>query len=224
MKKRIKIKLNKLYISQSVFIKHTTIINRRSMLFYIHYEIILINKHLDIKKARIISCYSVRFIRSSNGSLDYENKFSRVFHADSTIMTSHTYNKLTDWGREFLKNGGLFGVETTTGMQLLGMLNMGYLEDGETPEVRTVDANYKVIEKAGTLYWERSLLNSMVGTDMLRDEQNKTFYYGSEEFITKKLQEMEKTLKMDDSFNNGKTYMETMDDLFKDVEEYKPVK
>ena len=194
------------------------------MLFYIHYEIILINKHLDIKKARIISCYSVRFIRSSNGSLDYENKFSRVFHADSTIMTSHTYNKLTDWGREFLKNGGLFGVETTTGMQLLGMLNMGYLEDGETPEVRTVDANYKVIEKAGTLYWERSLLNSMVGTDMLRDEQNKTFYYGSEEFITKKLQEMEKTLKMDDSFNNGKTYMETMDDLFKDVEEYKPVK
>jgi hypothetical protein len=167
----------------------------------------------------------VRFIRSSNGSLDYENKFSRVFHADSTIITSHTYNKLTDWGREFLKSGGYYGAEYTTGMQLLGMLNMGYLEDGETPEVRTVDANYKVIEKDGTLYWERSALSSMLGNTMLTAEHEKTLYYGSDEYLQKIMQEVvNPNVKMDDSFNNGKTYMETMDDLFKGVEGYKPVK
>ncbi len=58
---------------------------------------------------------------------------------------------------------------------------------------------------------------------MLMDEDNKALYFGSDEFIAEKLQEMEKTIKIDEQFNDNGSYMDMMDDLFKDVEEYKPV-
>lgn len=58
---------------------------------------------------------------------------------------------------------------------------------------------------------------------MLTDEDGKTLYFGSDEYIAEKLQEMEKTIKIDEQFNDNGSYMDMMEDLFKDVEEYKPV-
>jgi hypothetical protein len=168
---------------------------------------------------------------SDGGSVFYRDRYESILNINSSIRTIRDHTKLSDWGLEFLKDGGLFIIQRP-GTFYFSLDEGGWEHGGGVNEwikrlnnmSDSFDCEYKVILKNGEPYWERSTLNAMVGTTMLMDEVEKTLYYGTDEYIAKKLQEMEKTLKMDDSFNNGKTYMETIDDIFKDVPVYVPPK
>lgn len=152
----------------------------------------------------------------SENAITYETKNEFKLKINSSVRTQESRQLLTEYGIEFLENGGKFSEQQRE--------VFGYNPYSPGRIINETDYGYKVLSKNSTSYWERTLLNSMVGNDMLVNRAEKTLYYGSEEFITKKLQEMEKTNKIDEHFNNGGSYMDTIDDLFKGIGEYKPVK
>lgn len=177
--------------------------------------------------------YSFKELWSADGgSVHYTDREEFILNINSSIVTTKDYWSLTDWGLEFFNNRGIYCYQVTGGTFYFRLDEGGWEYGGGVNEwikrhnnsSDSFDSEYKVILKNGEPYWERSVLNATVGTTMLMDEVEKTLYYGTDEYIANKLQEMEKTLKMDDSFNNGKTYMETMDDIFKDVPVYVPPK
>lgn len=136
----------------------------------------------------------------------YISSYEYTLNVNSNTLVKTENRELTKWGVQFIANGGRH-IDASS----------GYFYDysnGVPSTTSTTNQNYNVISKDGVPYWERTLLTPLVGTTMLTDENEKTLYYGSEAFINKKLQELEKTMKTDDSFNDGKTYMETIDDIF----------
>ncbi|AKL96237.1 copper amine oxidase [Clostridium aceticum] len=144
-----------------------------------------------------------------NSALEHELK------VNSNKVVSSDKFELTKWGIKFIENGGRY-VDAQSGI-------FYDYSNGVPSNVSTIELDSKVIIRNGEVYWERTLLTPMVGTPMLTDEDGKTLYFGSDEYIAEKLQEMEKTIKIDEQFNDNGSYMDMMEDLFKDVEEYKPV-
>ena len=152
--------------------------------------------------------------------MQYDSRHEIILKAGDNTAVVNDYRTISDWGLDFLASGGYFVIQRP-GTEYLNYDDVVAMF--EEPIRDELYVEYPMVVKNGEPYLERSLLNVLTGTTMLTDEYGKTLYFGSDEFIAKKLKEVEKTLKMDDSFNNGKTYMETIDDLFKDVGEYKPV-
>jgi hypothetical protein len=193
----------------------------------------------DLYEGKSVKEVQEHIVRYNNGSKEvWENDGGAVGHVyrkefilnvNSSILTTKKHNKLTDWGREFLESGGCWVTQrpgTTYWYLNSGGFDGKGLKGGKLdPEIESFNNEHKVIIKNGEPYWERSVLSSLAGTTMLTSEHEKTLYYGSDEYLEKLLQEVvNPNLKMDDSFNNGKTYMETMDDLFKDIPPYTPPK
>lgn len=180
----------------------------------------------DGKKAGEVLEPLVRYIAGiktlweRDGYLQYDSRHEIILKAGDNTAVVNDYRTISDWGLDFLASGGYFVIQRP-GTEYLNYDDVVAMF--EEPIRDELYVEYPMVVKNGEPYLERSLLNVLTGTTMLTDEYGKTLYFGSDEFIAKKLKEVEKTLKMDDSFNNGKTYMETIDDLFKDVGEYKPV-
>jgi len=155
-----------------------------------------------------------------DGTLYYYSRSEIVLKAGDNTAVGNDYRTISDWGLDFLASGGYFVIQRpgTEYLNYDDVVNM--LSEPISDELYV---EYPMVVKNGEPYLERSLLNALTGTTMLTDEDGKTLYFGSDEFIAEKLQEMEKTIKIDEQFNDNGSYMDMMDDLFKDVEEYKPV-
>lgn len=155
-----------------------------------------------------------------DGVIYYDSRNEIVLKAGDNSAINNRYTTVSDWGLDFLSSGGLYVIQRP-GTEYLDYNDVVAMF--EEPLSDELYVENPVVVKNGEPYLERSLLNALTGTTMLTDEDGKTLYFGSDEFIAEKLQEMEKTIKIDEQFNDNGSYMDMMDDLFKDVEEYKPV-
>jgi len=113
-----------------------------------------------------------------------------------------------------LKSGGFY-VTHRPGTVYWGFDAGGYNGKGFNggvfePQVSEYDHEYKVILKNGEPYLVKQALTGVLVLPMFPDEDEKTFHYGSMEYLGKLAQEVEP----DDTFNNGKSYEDTMEDLF----------
>jgi len=141
-------------------------------------------------------------------AIEYGSVWKHTFDINNGTRFTTQFFEMTEWGLEFVANGGVY-IDAYT-HRVVDFSKGASFPVSSSP----AKLDYNIVIKDGEAYWERGLLSVMLGTTMLTDENEKTLYYGSEAFINKKLQELEKTMKTDDSFNNGKTYMETIDDIF----------
>lgn len=146
----------------------------------------------------------------------YGASYETRLKVNSSITENKTVYKPTKWSLDFTANGGIY---LDTYSRKVVSINNDMVSDG------SLDRGYKVIVKDGKPYLEKQALTDTTALPMLIAEHEKTFYYGSGEYLKKIMQEVvNPNLKMDETFNNGKSYMETMDDLFKDVPAYVPPK
>lgn len=133
---------------------------------------------------------------------------------NSSISEHKTVYKPTKWALDFTASGGIY-LDTYSGKVV--SINNDTVSDG------SLDREYKVILKDGKPYLEKQALTDTIVLPMLIAEHEKTFYYGSGEYLKEIMQKVvNPNLIMQETFNDGKSYMETMEDLFKDIPVYVP--